>query len=163
MSQYQAEASAVIDAPPAHVYEIIADYREGHQAILPRPYFQEMRVLAGGRGAGTAVAIDMNVFGKKVAYHMQVSEPEPGRVLREEDAAVDTVTTFTVDPVAGGAQSRVTITSTAQAGPGISGWLERWTTPSIMRRIFRKELAQLNTVAKNGLLERRNTHANVAS
>lgn len=161
MSTYQAQVSAIIDAPPAHVYEIIADYREGHQAILPRRYFKEMRVLAGGRGAGTAVAVEMNVFGKKVSYNMQVSEPEPGRVLREEDATIGTSTTFTVDPVNGGTQSQVTITSIAQAGPGIRGWLEKWTTPGIMRRIFREELAQLNTVAQNGLSERRDAYAAV--
>lgn len=162
MRTYHAQATAIIDAAPAHVYEIIADYLEGHQAILPRRYFKEMRVLAGGRGAGTIVAIEMNVFGTQTCYTMQVSEPEPGRVLREEDAAVGTVSTFTVDPVNGNTQSRVTIATTAQAGPGIMGWLEQWTTPSIMRRIFREELAQLNVVAKHSAPTGEDAHATVA-
>lgn len=162
MHTYHANASAIIDAAPAQVYEIIADYHEGHQAILPRRYFKEMRVLAKGFGAGTIVAIKMDVFGAKVTYTMQVSEPEPGRVLREEDATAGTASTFTVEPINGGAQSRVTIASTAQAGSGIKGWLEKWTTPIIMRRIFREELAQLNAVVRNRVSAKETSHANAA-
>lgn len=147
---YQAEATAIINAPAAHVYGIIADYHEKHPAILPSRYFTEMQVTQGGDGAGTAITVEMNVFGSRALYHMTVSEPEPGRVLQEEDAAAGVVTTFTVDPVNSGDQSRVTIATTARSGPGLRGWLERLTTPAIMRRIYREELAKLAEFVQAG-------------
>ncbi len=36
MSTYQVEETAVINAPATHVYNIIADYNEGHPSILPK-------------------------------------------------------------------------------------------------------------------------------
>lgn len=148
MSTYRAEESAIIEAPAERVYEIISDYHEGHPAILPSRYFTEVQVTQGGQGAGTAIEVKMNVFGAKALYAMTVTEPEPGRVLREEDASAGVVTTFTVDSVNGGDRSRVTITTTARTSPGLRGWLERLMTPAITRRIYREELAQLATVVQ---------------
>jgi len=150
MGIYQVEESAIIDAPAAHVFGIISDYHEGHPAILPARYFTEMRVTQGGRGAGTMITIKMNVLGTKAIYQMTVSEPEPGRILREEDAAAGVVTTFTVDPANNGAQSKVTLCTRARTSSGLRGWLERLMTPTITRRIYREELAQLTTVATMG-------------
>lgn len=149
MKTYQVKASAIIDAPPARVYHIISDYHEGHPAILPVRYFTGMRVEQGGQGAGTVAAVDMNVFGAKSHFKMTVSEPEPGRVLREEDADAGVVTTFTIDPVNGGDRSRVTIITTTRTSPGLKGWLERVMNPAITRRIYREELAQLAIIAKS--------------
>ena len=73
---------------------------------------------------------------------MKVSEPEPGRVLQEEDAATGVLTTFTVDAL-NDTQARVTIATTARSSSGLKGWLEKMTTPGIMRRIYRQELAQI--------------------
>jgi hypothetical protein len=148
MNSYRAEETAVIDAPPTQVYGVIADYHEGHPAILPSRYFSEMTVTQGGQGDGTVALVKMNVFGAKSLFQMTVTEPEPGRVLREEDAAAGVVTTFTVDPVNGGAQSRVTITTIARTSPGLRGWLEKWLNPVITRRIYREELAQLARIAQ---------------
>lgn len=147
MGTYQVEASAVVDAPPTHVYGIIADYHQGHQSILPRHYFDEMVVKEGGYGAGTAVYVKMSVFGSVAEYNMVVSEPEPGRVLREEDANAGVVTTFTVEPINQATQSRVTIATTGRVRNGIAGLVERWITTAVSRRIYREELAQLNQVA----------------
>ncbi|MCB8954555.1 MAG: SRPBCC family protein [Ardenticatenales bacterium] len=148
MSTYQVEESAVIDAPVKRVYGIISDYHEEHPAILPSRYFTKIQVTQGGQGAGTAVMIEMNVLGAKMLYQMTVSEPEPGRVLREEDAAAGVVTTFTVDPINGGVQSRVTIVTSAKTSSGLKGWMEKLMTPAITRRIYREELAQLAIVAQ---------------
>lgn len=148
MSSYHVEASAVIDAPAGRVYGIISDYHAGHPAILPPRYFTRVEVKEGGRGAGTVAAVEMNVFGAQVLYEMTVTEPEPGRVLREEDPQAGVVTTFTVDPVNDGEQSRVTIATTARTSPGVRGWLEKLTNPAITRRIYREELAQLAAVAQ---------------
>ena len=145
MSTYQVNVSAMIDAPASDIYSLLADYHEGHRAILPARYFTEMTVTQGGYGAGTAVTVHMNVFGAKVIYHLEVTEPEPGRVLQEEDVKLGIVTTFTVEPI-NDTQSQVTIVTTASASSGLKGWLEKLMNPAITRRIYREELAQLQAV-----------------
>lgn len=148
MRIYSVEETAVIDAPPDKVYAIISDYHEGHQAILPRRYFKAMTVLAGGKGSGTKIKVEMDVFGVEAVYDMLVSEPEPGRILQEEDAKAGVKTTFTVDSINQGTQSRVTISTRGKTNPGIKGWMEKMMNPPIMRRIYREELNQLATVSK---------------
>lgn len=143
MTTYHAQASAIIDAPADRVYAIIADYHQGHPAILPARYFTAMTVDQGGRGEGTQATVQMNVFGNHFTYHLTVTEPEPGRVLVEKDPAAGVVTTFTVEPVDGGGQSRVTIATEARTSPGLRGWLEKLITPAITRRIYKEELASL--------------------
>lgn len=145
MSHYQVEVSAVVDAPAERVYDVLADYESGHPSILPQPYFTDLQVIEGGRGAGTVIAVEMEVFGVKRAYKMKVTEPQPGRVLQEEDKEAGILTTFTVEPVAE-KQSRVTIKTITQTSPGLRGWLEKMTTPPISRRIYREELEKLATV-----------------
>lgn len=140
MSTYQVTESIEIGAPAATVYALLADYKVGHPSILPRRYFSAVEVTKGGQGAGTEFTVELTAFGSKVTYHMQVSEPDPGHILREEDAAAGVVTTFTVDPL-DDARSRLTIATTVRASPGIKGWLEKLTTPGVMRRIYREELA----------------------
>jgi carbon monoxide dehydrogenase subunit G len=152
MSHYYAEASEIIDAPPEKVYAVISDYHEGHPSILPSRYFTEMTVDEGGQGAGTFATIRMNVFGTKVLYHMSVTEPEPGRVLVEEDKSAGVTTTFTLDPFNGGGQTRVTISTKAKTSPGLRGMIEKLANPPILRKIYREELQQLAEVVqrKNG-------------
>ena len=135
--------SAIIDASPQAVYEVIADYRVGHAAILPKPYFEEMTVVKGGRGAGTELRLRMKVFGQTIHYHQIVSEPEPGRVIEEREIGTDQVTTFTFDPVDDGQRTRVTITSLFPVEPGIKGILQRLTQPPVTRRLYRQELQNL--------------------
>jgi hypothetical protein len=149
MSSYRAEASAVVAAPPATVYGTIADYHRGHRAILTARYFTDMTVEEGGQGAGTVARVVMEVFGARATYRLRVTEPEPGRVLRETDDEAGVVTTFTVDPVQGGAASRVTIATEARTAPGVRGLFERLMNPFITRRIYREELAQLARVVAN--------------
>lgn len=147
MANYQATESAVIDAPASVVYGIIRDYHAQHPAILPARYFTHSRVIEGGLGAGTVIDVAMNVYGARTRYRLAVTEPEPGRMLQEEDADAGVRTTFTVEPL-GATQTRVTIVTTARASDGINGRLERMMTPAITRRIYRKELAQLATLAE---------------
>ena len=148
MNEYIVEVSKVIDAPASHLYAIVSDYNDGHQAILPKPYFTKMDVLEGGVGAGTKIEVHMEVMGQKVVYNMEVTEPEPGRVLAEEDKSVNTYTTFTFDPVNSGAQTNVTIKTRAQASSGIKGWFEKIINPPVTRKIFREELEILAEIAK---------------
>ena len=140
MNQYEVSVSRVIQAPPAAVYAVFADYHHSHAAVLPKPYFTEMTVEKGGTGAGTEIAVHMAVMGAKVTYHMVVTEPEPGRVLQEEDKALGVVTTFTVDPVNNGEASRVTLYTRARTSAGLKGFIEKLITPSISRKIYNEEL-----------------------
>lgn len=86
----------------------------------------------------------MNVMGAKREYRMAVTEPQPGRLLMETDADSGVVPTFKVEPVNNGQQSRVTITTDSKPRSGFAGLMERLINPSVARRIYRKELAQLN-------------------
>src|SRR5512143_2860704 len=113
MNQIHVEASKVIEARPEKVYAILADYRVSHPAILPKPYFTALVVEQGGQGAGTVARAQMKVMGTQMTYHLIVSEPQPGRLLKEVDAAAGVSTTFTVDPLDGGQRSRVTIATDA--------------------------------------------------
>jgi hypothetical protein len=104
---------------------------------------QKSETHPGGIGAGTVVITDMEVYGTKRTFRLKVTEPQPGRVLAEEDAAAGTTTTFTVEPVGDGSQARVTIATYARVGPGFSGWMERMLNPYLMRKIYNEELQQL--------------------
>jgi hypothetical protein len=144
MSKIHAEASLLIDAAPEAVYTVLRDYHVGHPAIVPKPYFEKVVIVEGsGTGAGTVIDVTMNVMGQKIVYRETVSEPEPGRVLVEADEKAGVTSTFTVDPVDGGQRSKVTIASDWRRSPGFKGFIEALMNPSIGRRIFVKELAQL--------------------
>ena len=143
MTSIHVEASAVIPAEARKIYDVLADYREGHPAILPQPYFRELVVEEGGHGAGTVVRVAMEVLGVKQQYRMRVSEPEPGRVLVEQDAEAGVSTTFIIVPINGGGQSHVTITTASRPSPGLRGLVERLVNPPVARRIYQKELQQL--------------------
>ena len=147
MSNIQVAVTAIIDAPPARVYAILADYHNHHPHILPKAYFVKVDVTKGGQGAGTEFVADMSIYGSKRTFHMTVDEPEPGRVITETDAKLGTHTTFTVDPVENGAKSKVTIATESKTSGGIGSWLEKLTTPMVMCKIYQEELQQLNSYA----------------
>jgi hypothetical protein len=146
MSEIVISASAVVQAPSATAYGILADYRDGHPHILPRPHFGALAVESGGTGAGTVFRVEAREGAGMKTYRMRVSEPEPGRVLVETDTASDLVTTFTVDPVEGG-HCRVTITTRWTRG-GVQGFVERLVLPLLARPIYRQEIANLDRVAR---------------
>jgi hypothetical protein len=137
------EVSEIINAPAEHVYAVLADYRTSHPAILPKA-FKELIVELGGHGAGTVFLTHMEVMGVKRSYHMTVSEPQQGRVLKEADPQVGTVTHFTVEPINNGQQSHLTIATDARLTPGFAGIMERLMNPPIMRRIYKQEMANIN-------------------
>jgi hypothetical protein len=145
MDYVHVEASNVVDARPEAVYEILADYAspQGHRAILPAKYFGEMVVEEGGRGAGTVIQVETKALGVRRTLHMEVSEPEPGRVLVEKTLDGNTITSFIVEPLDRGRASRVTIATDFKPAPGVAGWVEKRLNPMVMRRIYREELQQL--------------------
>ena len=150
METVHTEVSAVIDAPPAEVYAIFADYRNAHPQILPKPYFGELIVEKGGKGAGTVYRTSVTVMGTTINYYMTVSEPEPGRRLVEVDEKLGVTTSFIIDPRDGGKKSHVTLATDWTPRTGIMGWLEKLTTPGLMRKMYESELKNVQEyVAKN--------------
>jgi hypothetical protein len=125
MSQMHVEMSAVIDAKPEDVYAVMSDYKVGHAAILPKPYFVSMDVEEGGRGAGTVARVKMKVMGVEANYRMLVSEPEPGRILIETDPKAGVTTIFTFDSLDRGSRTRLTFATEMQASPGFKGFVEK--------------------------------------
>ena len=147
MNTYRATATALIPAPTHTVYAIIADYRDGHPRILPRPPFVSLEVEKGGRGAGTIVRFEMSSFGRTQAFRATITEPEPGRVLVETTDDGGPVTTFTVDPRVDGQHAQVTIATEGALGNGWLAWLERALTVRYLQGIYAQELAWLAKLA----------------
>jgi hypothetical protein len=148
MTPLYVKASRIVDARPETIYAILRDYRVGHLAILPKPYFASMTVESGGQGAGTVVNVEMQVMGVERCFRLIVTEPEPGRILQEEDSEADIITTFTVEPVGDGSQSMVTIASVAATQTGFTGMMERLLNPLITRHIYNQELENLALVVQ---------------
>ena len=140
MAQIRATESLEIGAPAAVVYDIIADYRDGHPRILPPEYFEGITVVRGGRGEGTRIQFAMKAFGKTNVAEADITEPHPGRELRETLAA-GIVTTFFVEPM-DPEKSRVTI-ETKYEQPGFRGLVESLIAPRFLRKVYVAELALL--------------------
>ena len=143
MKPVNIEVSQVIQARAADVYNVIADYEVGHQAILPRPPFDEMIIKKGSFGAGTEIVLHMSGMGLKYTYHQRVSEPEPGRIILETEINTGQWTQFTVDPIDANT-SRVTIKSYMPMKNTVRGFIESLTFPLSVPPVFKKELNLLN-------------------
>ena len=124
---------------------MIADYHNGHPRILP-PQFRNVVVERGGRGAGTQLRFQMKAFGRIQNFRHEVAEPEPGRVLVENDRENDSKTTFVIDPAEGGAKVR--ITTDLPLKPGLAGKVERFLATRYLLGVYRKEIEKLDVVAR---------------
>ena len=144
MPHIDVSANATIPAPASLLYDIIADYKVGHPSILPPQYFGKLEVLEGGRGAGTRIRFEMKAFGATNVSVGEITEPVPGKELRET-LTDGIVSTFIVDPVDTG-KARVTITTAYEKG-GFRGWVESLLAPRYLRQVYAAELAQLERVA----------------
>jgi hypothetical protein len=147
MPRHQVSAEAVVDAPAGRAYAVIADYRDGHPHILPRPPFVSLDVEQGGTGAGTVIRFQMRILGRVRTFRAAITEPEPGRVLAETDLDTGTLTTFTVVPVEDGRKSRVIITTDIGIRGGLLGRLERLLVTRLLRPVYQREIEQLGAVA----------------
>ena len=145
MPRHQVSVEAVINAQAKLAYAIIADYRDGHPHILPKPPFVSLEVERGGTGAGTVIRCQMRVLGRTRTFRAEITEPDPGRVLVETDVDSGTVTTFTVDPVGNG--SRVTITTDIECRDGLLGRVERFIVTRLLQPLYVREIEQLGAVA----------------
>jgi hypothetical protein len=140
-------ASALIPARRERVYNIIANYREGHPRILPKQ-FSNLVVEQGGVGAGTVIRFQMGVLGRKQTFRAAITEPEPGRVLVETYLDGNgAITTFTVDQGTAPADSRVTISTELPVRAGFLGLIEGKFSALLLRPIYERELQNLARVA----------------
>lgn len=146
MPEIIVEVSAPVRAAPEVVYGIFADYHDRHPRVLPRPHFGELVVERGGTGAGTVFRVGV-ARGPRTYFRMEVTEPEPGRVLKETDLDSDLWTTFTVDPAEGGRASVVTLHTRWTRG-GVQGLVERLLAPPLLRRIYAQELRNVDQLAR---------------
>ena len=147
MAQHIISASALIPAPPHQVYMIIADYRDGHPHMLPKPHFISLAVEQGGIGAGTVIRFQMRLLGQVRAFRAAITEPEPGQVLVETDIETGAMTSFVVEPGDDVQHAAVTITTTRSVREGLLGRVEAWLAARLLRPIYVQELAQLADVA----------------
>ena len=150
MAQITVKAAAVLDARPEDVYATIADYQHGHPDILPKESLYDLQVEQGGYGAGTMIRFRMKALGVEQSFYQRVSEPEPGRVLVEQDidSVQNVMTTFTVIPVEHEQKSHVEISTMMNTSPGFKGFMERIIVPIINPQVYRKELRLLEAVAQ---------------
>ena len=145
MAEIRIEENGFVAAPPGLTYRFIADYREHHPKFLPKE-FSDFQVEQGGYGAGTVISFQ-GKFGNRVRkFRMEVSEPEPGRVLIEKDTLSSMETRFVVTPEADG--SRVSFDTRWTGSSGIGGFFERLFAPRMLRRVYRDELERLDWYAR---------------
>jgi Polyketide cyclase / dehydrase and lipid transport len=145
MARNVVSAERVVGAPADKVYGYVADMRDHHPHFLP-PAFSDFQVEYGGVGAGTTTRFKMKAGGRTREYHMQVAEPEPGRVLTESDMDSSAVTTFTVSPR--GDESLVQISTAWDGAAGIGGFFERMFAPRVLSGIYADELKRLDAYAR---------------
>jgi uncharacterized protein YndB with AHSA1/START domain len=145
MGKVEASAERTIDAPAGQVYGYLEDMRQ-HPRFLP-PAFSDFQVEEGGVGAGSVTRFAVTAGGRTRSYRMQVTEPEPGRVLVESDTNSSLVTTFNVEPRDG--KSLVRISTSWDGAGGIGGFFERTFAPRAMHRIYLDELERLNAYARD--------------
>lgn len=141
MKFYEVTVERRFHAPPERVYNLIVDMEE-HRRILPRP-FESLEVLEGGKGEGTVFRMTINVMGSRSSLVMTVSEPEPGRVVQEQDPSAGVTTIWKLIPESGNGCS-LRLTSQFPNKPGLSGWAERLTTTWMIRSIYKRELENIH-------------------
>jgi len=140
MGRVTVTAERVVAAPAEQVYRCFADYRQHHPNFLP-PAFSEFQIERGGIGAGTVITFRMTAGGRSRFFRMEVSEPEPGHVLVETDAAAKTVTRFIVRLE--GEKTRVLIETAFESATGVAGFFERLFAPRVLSGIYADELTRL--------------------
>jgi hypothetical protein len=141
-------ASRRIEALPAAIYSLIADYHDSHRRIVPPKAFRWLAVDRGGIGAGTEIRFGMRLFGSMRTGRGVVSEPEPGRVLVESYPDTGDITTFTVEPAHQPGASSVTIATDLHVGDGIAGRIQGFVAERFLRPLYLEELQRLADLAE---------------
>lgn len=144
MKTQTASAVRIINAPAGLVYKLIADYRNTHPLILPKPYFLSLDVEEGGFGEGTIIRFQMRILGQTRSFQALITEPEPGCVLQETDLGTNISTTFTVLSLGHKNHAKVTIMTVLKDRGLIGGFLARL----MLQKIYAQELTLLAGLAE---------------
>ena len=83
MDSAHAAVERTIDAPPAAIYAVLADYSTHHPRIMPASYFSDLEVEEGGVGTGTVFHITLKALQARRNGADAGRRAEPGRVLTE--------------------------------------------------------------------------------
>ena len=137
-------ASKAIDAPPAVLYGIIADYHDGHRRIVPPRVFKWLAVDKGGIGAGTEIRLGMRVLGLVHALarrrHRAASRPPARRDAIRRTAMSRRSSS---SPVRRNIGSTVTIQTDLELPGGIAGRLQGFFLGRLLRPLYVEELQRL--------------------
>ncbi len=138
------EAERRINAPAEFIYSLIANYTTHHSQFLPSA-ISNLVVEKGGYGEGTAIVFDVTLGGRTRKVKALITEPRAG-VLQETSVNDGTITTFEV--IQDADASLVRIRTEFVSASGIQGWFERRFAPGMLRKVYREELANLDTYAQ---------------
>ena len=152
MNVYEVSLEHRFPTSPERVYNLIVDMEE-HRRILPRQ-FESLDVLEGGKGAGTVFRLTINVMGSRTSLVMTLSEPEPGRIVQEQDEKAGVTTIWKLIPEPGD-RCLLRLTSQFPNKPGFSGWMERIATSSMIRSIYKRELKNMEEYLTTGTVTKK--------
>ena len=147
MGTYHVTESAEMNLPANIVYGVISDYEVGHPAILPTSFITSVKVLKGGRGAGTAIEVVTAARLGERTLTMDISEPEPGQILEEKIRENGSITRFIVESL-GDDRCRVTFDTNGKTEAGFRGAVEALLSPMLLRPIYREEMKLLEAYAR---------------
>lgn len=142
MSHIFARSERVIEAKPAEVFQVLADYKVKRPRILP-PNYLDYTIAKGGQGNGTVIRYRLRAAGRERPYEMHVEETVKGQVLTERDEGSSLVTRWNVLPIEDGQKSRVSVESDWEGGHGVGGFFERTFAPLGLSRIYKDILVAL--------------------
>lgn len=154
MVRFLVDFEKVINAPAKDVYAVLSDYNDGHPNIMPKRFCEGLRVLRGtGVGEGSRIEVRFNIYGQRETLIMDISEPEPGRILQEIDTKAINITRFIVDPI-DESNCRVTIETSVMKQIGIppGPYLDMLLKRMVLKQIFKEELNTLDAfMASKGM------------
>jgi hypothetical protein len=155
MAELTATAVAMINSSVEDVRGALVDYESVRPLLLP-DNFDDYRVLAGGRGAGTEVSWTLLVGDPRPRRRWQLGRPklEPWDCLVQVDEAGDNqiverdtrtalVTTWTVHE-AGEGRTAVRVLASWPGPDGLSGLLTRSRQQLALRTIYEDILTRLH-------------------
>jgi hypothetical protein len=133
MFRHTFSISAAVQASPATVHELLADYRTPRPRLLS-PGSAGYEVVQGGFGAGTIFRYTMPASGPAREVRVLVEEPEARQMLTETDLQGGEVRTYTIVPagVTGGTLLTVEL-SWQRSGP-LAWWDRLFRVPRLRRR-----------------------------
>lgn len=146
MAEILVSAERALDQPANKVYSYIVDYQTHHAAWLPPAYSQYL-VTAGGVGTGTEFSYHLNTGRRERDYHMEVTEPIPGRTVQEADTTSSLTNTWTIESRGNG--SLVRIETRWQGAGGVGGFFERTFAPRALQALHTDTLARLAEYARD--------------